>query len=104
MLRHGLGDKLVLLADHVKCVSKRMFDMPDFFYASGDRRLRDRSMRVAPRQPFCRSGIVQARFHFRKSQFPTLRRRRGFGIINNVNPSAVQMCFDEFRQAVRPDS
>ena len=46
MLRHGLGDKLAVLADHVKRVAKRMFDMPDFFFhASGDRRLRDRSAR-----------------------------------------------------------
>lgn len=28
----GLGDKLAVLADHVKRVSKRMFDMPDFFF------------------------------------------------------------------------
>ena len=36
MLRHGLEDKLAVLADHVKRVSKRMIGMPDFFfYASG---------------------------------------------------------------------
>ena len=28
----GLGDKLAVLADHVKRVSKRMFDVPDFFF------------------------------------------------------------------------
>ena len=41
MLR--LGDKLAVLADHVKRVSKRLFDMPDFFYVGGDRGLRDHS-------------------------------------------------------------
>ena len=28
----GLSDKLAVLADHVKRVSKRMFDVPDFFF------------------------------------------------------------------------
>lgn len=28
----GLGDKLAVLADHARRVSKRMFDMPDFFF------------------------------------------------------------------------
>jgi len=46
VFRHVLVDKLAVLADHVKRVSKRMFDIPDFFFhASGDRRLRDRSTR-----------------------------------------------------------
>ena len=28
----GLGDRLAVLADHVRRVSKRMFDVPDFFF------------------------------------------------------------------------
>ena len=28
----GLSDKLAVLADHVKRVSRRMFDVPDFFF------------------------------------------------------------------------
>jgi hypothetical protein len=34
VLRHDLGDKLAVLADHVKRVLKRMIDMPDFFFYS----------------------------------------------------------------------
>ena len=28
----GLGEKLGVLADHVKRISKRMFEVPDFFF------------------------------------------------------------------------